>query len=113
MLLHRAFWLLLPTILAANACNSSNNLLMGHVRAKLGTHETTVTDCYRTTVPQPAIAESRYRWEPCRDAVIAIDSEQLTVNGKDYGNLNAGDSVRVDHGVVSVGRSGAAQRAGN
>jgi len=113
MPLHRAFWLLLPTILAVNACSSSNNLLMGHVRTKLGTHEIKVTDCYRTTVPQPVFAESRYRWEPCRDAVIAIGNEQLTVNGKDYGRLNAGDSVLVDHGVVSVGRIGAAQRAGN
>ena len=104
MPLHRGLLLFFPIILAANGCSSSNSLLRGQVRAKLGTHETTVTDCYRTTVPQPVIAESRYRWEPCRDAMIAIDNEQLTVNGEDYGRLNAGDSVLVDHGVVSVGR---------
>jgi hypothetical protein len=113
MSLHRAFLLLLAGVLVSDGCSSSNNLLMGHVRAKLGTHETNVTDCYRTSVPQPRVAAGGYKWEPCGDAVIAIDNEQLTVNGKDYGHLNAGDSILVDHGVVSVGSSGAAQRAGS
>jgi hypothetical protein len=104
MSLHRAVPLLLFCVLVSNGCSSSNNLLMGHVRAKLGTHETNVTDCYRTSVPQPTVADGRYKWEPCGDAVITIDNEQVTVNSKDYGRLNAGDSILVDHGVVSVGR---------
>jgi hypothetical protein len=41
---------------------------------------------------------------PCRDADVWIRGEELTVNGKSYGQLNPGDSVLVDHGVVSIDR---------
>lgn len=87
------------------ACSHSNNLLLGEVRGKLASHNVVVTDCYRTSVPQPTITPARQTWEPCRDASIVIDGEQLAVNGKDYGKLNLGDSVLVDHGVVSVQRN--------
>jgi hypothetical protein len=41
---------------------------------------------------------------PCRDADVWIRGEELTVNGRGYGRLNAGDGVLVDHGVVSIQR---------
>jgi hypothetical protein len=87
------------------ACSHSNNLLLGEVRGKLASHEVVVTDCYRTSVPHPTIVPTRQSWEPCRDASIVIDGEQLAVNGKDCGKLSIGDSVLVDHGVVSVQRN--------
>jgi hypothetical protein len=94
--------LLVALVLSATACSRSNNLLLGRVEAKLGTHEVVVTDCYRINVPAPMLTAARQSWEPCRDAVIIIEGEKLAVNGRDYGRLNASDSVLVDHGVVST-----------
>ena len=88
--------------LALVSCTHSNNLLLGEVRTTLATHSVLVTDCYRSSVPKPEIGASRQTWEPCRDARIIIDGEHLTVNGKDYGALAAGDFILVDHGVVST-----------
>ena len=95
-------------VLCLGACSHSNNLLLGEVRTKLGSHDVVVTDCYRSQVPPPSQTGERLTWQPCRDADIVIDHEQLAVNGRDYGKLGAGDSVLVDHGVVSVGRKSAA-----
>ena len=107
----RIFLFAVYCLLGSSACSHSNNLLLGRVQTKLGSHEVVVTDCYRAGVPLPTLAQSRQSWEPCRDAVIMIDNEQLTVNAKDYGHLNADDSVLVDHGVVSVGRKAVPLRA--
>jgi hypothetical protein len=93
------------------ACNRSNNLLLGEVRGKLGSHDVTVTDCYRTNAPQPVATANKQSWEPCRDASVVIDSEELTVNGRSYGTLSSGDSILVDHGVVSVKHRSAGERA--
>lgn len=93
------------------ACSRSNNLLLGEVRGKLGSHAVTVTDCYRTHTPEPVVTANKQSWEPCRDASIVIDSEQLTVNGRSYGTLGSGDSILVDHGVVSVKHPGSGERA--
>src|SRR5579862_2305551 len=94
-------------LLLTVGCNSSNNLLLGEVRAMLGSHRVRVTDCYKTSVPpvtqmggEPRI----YRFKPCRDADIAIRGEELLVNGRSYGKLQPNDSVLVDHGVVSTQR---------
>lgn len=96
-------------LLSATSCSRSNNLLLGRVETKLGSHETVVTDCYRTSVPQPSMSIGQITWEPCRDARILIENEQLTVNGKDYGKLATGDSILVDHGIVSTQRKAAGQ----
>ncbi len=86
-----------------SGCSNSNNLLLGEVRATIGTHPVLVTDCYRTSVdPVRQIGPGRYEYVPCRDAHVSIEDEQLTVNGRAYGKLQARDSVLVDHGVVSV-----------
>jgi hypothetical protein len=86
-------------------CSRSNNLLLGEVRAKAGSHMVLVTDCYRTSVPP--VTETRgerhvYRFTPCVDAEVVIRDEELIVNGKSYGRLETDDGVLVDHGVVSV-----------
>jgi hypothetical protein len=91
-----------------SACGKSNNLLLGRVQAKLGTHVVVVTDCYRTSV-SPAQASTNsadgstvYRFKPCADADIVIHNEQLTVNGKRFESLVPGETVIVDHGQVLV-----------
>lgn len=90
------------------ACSRSNNLLLGRVEATVGGHTVVVTDCYRTSVPPPVPVSdpgpSTYRFTPCRDADVLIRGKELTVNGQSYGNLNPGDDVLVDHGVVKIGR---------
>ena len=85
------------------ACSRSNNLLLGRVEATLGTHTVVVTDCYRTSVPQPEqFANGDRHYMPCRDAEVWIRGEELTVNGTGYGHLDPGDGVLVDHGKVSI-----------
>ena len=85
------------------ACSRDNNLLMGRVEAQVGTHRVVVTDCYRTSAPQPQKLADQdglpvWRYMPCRDADVWIRGEQLSVNGKEYGRLNPADGVLVDHG---------------
>ena len=96
---------ILGSAILSIGCNRSNNLLLGRVEAQVGGHTVVVTDCYRTSVPPPVQLRdgpANYQFMPCRDADVQIRSENLTVNGRDYGRLNPGDSVLVDHGVVSV-----------
>ena len=99
----KAMLLLLFICLCLCSCSSSNNLLLGEVRATVGTHPVVVTDCYRTSVDPPRqTGAGSYEYVPCRDARVTIQNEQLTVNGRAYGKLQARDAVLVDHGVVSV-----------
>src|SRR3954470_22580394 len=82
-------------------CSRSNNLLLGRVEAVVAGHTVVVTDCYRTEVPAPQAEASGATFTPCRDAVVAIRNEQLTVNGTSYGPLTHDAKVVVDHGRVS------------
>ena len=83
--------------------DKSNNLLLGRVEAKVGSHTVVVTDCYKTSVPPPErIEETAFRFKPCRDADVVIRGPELSVNGKEYGLINPSDSVTVDHGKVLV-----------
>ena len=91
------------------SCGRSNNVLLGRVEAKVGSHAVVVTDCYRTNPPAPekigaTMTEDAavYHYAPCRDADIFIRNEQLTVNGKSYGLLKQGDSITVDHGKILI-----------
>jgi hypothetical protein len=88
--------------LLAGGCSRSNNLLLGRVEAVVGGHTVVVTDCYRTKVPAPVPEAGGVTFTPCRDAVVAIRNEELTVNGISYGHLGAGARVIVDHGRVSI-----------
>ena len=83
-------------------CSSSNNILLGRVEAVVAGHPVVVTDCYRTSVPQPVVEPTGATFTPCRDAVVVIRGEQLTVNGTSYGSLTPKARVLVDHGGVSV-----------
>jgi hypothetical protein len=95
--------LLCAIVLFLAACSRQNNLLLGRVESPVGTHTVVVTDCYRTSAPDPEqVDATAYHYMPCRDADVWIRSEELTVNGKGYGRLNPGDGVLVDHGVVSI-----------
>ena len=103
----RAFGVAICLGLAMAGCSRSNNLLLGRVEATVGGHTVVVTDCYRFSVPPPtegptADGDKEYRFAPCRDAIVVVRSEQLTVNNTGYGKLQAGDTVTVDHGRVLV-----------
>jgi|SRR5579862_3800584 len=100
-------------ILSTAACSQSNNLLFGEVQATVGTHEVKVTDCYRTSVPDPEKLTDGFRFTPCRDADVLFHGDTLTVNGRNYGPVNPGDPILVDHGVVSVNRHPARPVAAN
>ena len=87
---------------ALAGCSRSNNLLLGRVEATVAGHTVVVTDCYRTSVPRPVPEPNGATFTPCRDAVVAIRAEQLTVNGTAYGPLTPNARVVVDHGRVSI-----------
>jgi hypothetical protein len=89
-------------LLISAACSADNNLLFGQVGATVGTHPVVVTDCYRTSVPPPYNSGNTWHFTPCHDADVWISSEALSVNGRAYGTLAPGDTILVDHGVVSV-----------
>jgi len=88
--------------LVLGGCSRSNNLLFGRVEAVVAGHTVVVTDCYRTNVPAPLPQPNGATFTPCRDAVVAIRDEQLTVNGTSYGPLTHDAKVVVDHGRVSI-----------
>lgn len=100
--------LLVCGVLLLGGCGRSNNVLLGRVEATVGGHVVVVTDCYRTEVPLPesrtdaGTGETVWTFAPCRDAVVEIRGQNLTVNGRQYGRLNDGDVVLVDHGRVLV-----------
>lgn len=102
------FMTVVSAAVCITACSKSNNLLLGRVEAKLGTHTIIVTDCYRTSVPpvqslrDSADGSMFYRFTPCKDADIVIRNVRLTVNGISYEKLSPGDTVIVDHGQVLV-----------
>jgi hypothetical protein len=95
-------------LVSISGCSRSNNLLLGRVEAKLGTHTVVVTDCYRTSVPSAELVKDSadgsflYRVAPCADAEVVIRDERLTVNSIAYEKLSPGDTVIVDHGQVFV-----------
>ncbi len=101
-MLLRVVLVILSAGLFLDGCSRSNNLLLGRVEAVVAGHTVVVTDCYRTKVPQPVTESDGATFTPCRDAAVAIRSEQLTVNGTSYGPLTREARVLVDHGRVSV-----------
>jgi hypothetical protein len=85
------------------ACSRSNNLFLGRVENTVAGHQIVVTDCYRTSVPQPEqLPGATWHYAPCRDADIWLRGDQLEVNGRAYGKIAPAASILVDHGVVSV-----------
>jgi hypothetical protein len=93
--------------LSIGACSKSNNILLGRVEEKVGSHIVIVTDCFKTSVPPPQLLRSAsdkpfYRFSPCLDADVVIDGDQLIVNGRSYGAIKQSDTVLVDHGKVLV-----------
>ena len=96
----------LAAALWSSACSRSNNLVLGRVEATVGSHRVVVTDCYRTSVPPPEkVEDAVYRFTPCRDADVVIRGDELVVNGQSYGRIKPGDSILVDHSVVSVNKT--------
>jgi len=105
---------LVALCLSGPGCSKSNNLFLGRVESKLGSHVVIVTDCYRTSVPPPETLRSEsgrpsYRFKPCLDADVRIEDDQLTVNGVSYGKLSRTDTVIVDHGKVLINDIAAAR----
>jgi hypothetical protein len=109
MKIRTPFAVLLVGMACCSGCSRSNNLLLGEVQAKVGSHDVRVTDCYRTSVAPPqetkgANGKVIYRFTPCRDADILIQDERVMVNGVSFGHVDANDAVLVDHGRVSINR---------
>ena len=97
-----------------SACSRSNNVLLGRVEATVGAHAVVVTDCYRTSVPEPQkVSDAEIHFKPCRDAEVVIRNEELSVNDQNYGKLQPNDSVTVDHGKVLINERAANVLAGN
>ena len=85
------------------ACGSGNHLLWGEVEADAGPFHIRVTDCYRTRVEPPREEPGHtYRFAPCKDAVILIRDNILTVNGRVEGRVQPGATILVDHGRVAI-----------
>ncbi|MBI1766194.1 MAG: hypothetical protein HYR56_32725 [Acidobacteria bacterium] len=104
----------LGLLLLFGACSRSNNVLLGRVEATVGTHAVVVTDCYRTSVPQPQkVSDTEFQFKPCRDAEVVIRNEELIVNAKNYGRLQPKDAVTVDHGKVLINERAATVLARN
>jgi hypothetical protein len=100
---------LLALMLLAGGCSRSNNLLLGRVEATMDGHPIVVTDCYRTSVPQPratgdSSGPAEFRFTPFRDADVVIRGGELFVNGQSYGRLNPADRILVDHGAVAINK---------
>ena len=96
----------LAAALLYSGCSRSNNLVLGRVEARVGSHRVVVTDCYRTSVPPPEkVEDAVYRFTPCRDADVLIRGDELVVNGQSYGRIKASDSILVDHSVVSINKT--------
>ncbi|HKV38365.1 MAG TPA: hypothetical protein VJX67_04065 [Blastocatellia bacterium] len=98
---------ILASLIPGQGCGKANNLLMGRVEASVGHRLVVVTDCYRTSVAPPEKIDDpsgqvTYRFAPCRDAVVVIRGDDLSVNGKSYGHLGPNDGVLIDHGIVSI-----------
>ena len=100
-MIHRVVGALL-SVASMAGCSSSNNILLGRVEAVVAGHPVVVTDCYRTSVPRPVVEATGATFTPCRDAVVVIRGEQLTVNGTTYGPLTPNAKVVVDHGRVLI-----------
>ncbi len=92
----------------ASGCARLDSVVLGHVQATVAGYHVSVTDCYRTTIPEPerpsSLADGTqvYRWAPCRDAQIVIRGRTLVVNDREIQTLRPGDEILVDHGKVSV-----------
>lgn len=105
--------LIIAAAILIAACSRSNNVLLGRVEAKVGSHTVVVTDCYRTRVPAPEKlantpdGKPSYRFAPCRDAEVLIRGDELVVNGRSYGLIHEGDSITVDHGEVLINENDA------
>jgi hypothetical protein len=94
--------------LLTGGCSKSNNLLLGRVESRMGTHTVMITDCYRTNVPSPERTVDStdgsfiFHFKPCLDAEVIIHNEQLFANGVRYEKLAPGDTVVIDHGQVLI-----------
>lgn len=96
--------------LLLTTCSGAHNLLEGRVEANVAGHTVVVMDCYRIHAPihywsdrsDGSDGSATWRYAPCRDAVVLIQGDQLTVNDVPYGVIAPGDTIVVDHGVVYV-----------
>ncbi len=94
--------------LLLNMLYGGNSQMVGVVHTNVGGYTVVVTDCYR--MQDPAVEHSPsddddvevWRFAPCRNAVILIEGDQLSVNGVSYGAVAPGDEILVDHGAVYV-----------
>ena len=58
-------------------CSSSNNLLLGRVEAVVAGHTVVVTDCYRTSVPQPVAEATGATFTPCAGSFSSSGAQSM------------------------------------
>jgi len=104
----RSWYVGLLALGAMAGCSRSNMLLLGRVEQSVAGRMVVVTDCYRFRVPPPVVENGApgptVHFAPCRDAVIVLRGDSVSVNGTAYGRAGPGDTIAVDHGVVHVSR---------
>ena len=91
-------------LLTLAACSRSDNVLLGRVETEINGHRIAVADCYQFFgIPEAKkLGEGSYEYSPCKGTVVALQGDELFVNGTSYGNLAADDSVTVNHGKVLI-----------
>ncbi len=69
----------------------------------LGTHKVSVRPrCMSKQIHNDADSVGKTYNLTCGDTKVTIKYEELTVNGKTYGKLNASDSIHVEDGKVLI-----------
>ena len=57
---------------------------------------------WRLRVVTPILESGGYRFAPCKDAVVVIQNERVSVNGNDMGALHPQDTIVVDKGQARI-----------
>ncbi|HEY0006530.1 MAG TPA: hypothetical protein VGB17_17235 [Pyrinomonadaceae bacterium] len=102
------FLLLLATVLVQGCQHNARELLLNQSATRLGSHKLLIRpssnlheSTHAATEIDKADGKPVYRFTAGQTTLV-IKNEVLSVNGKSYGTLNAGDSVTVDYGRVLV-----------
>ena len=100
-----------PFVVVSLLCFSSACIRFNYepTRVELGTHLVTVkphcdatsTTSHRRFEEDGSSRITHYEFK-CGDTSVLIRDNTLTVNGKSYGTLTAGDQIAIDYGKVRV-----------
>ncbi len=96
-------WFIALACLCLAACSESNNPFTGRVSAELGRHHVIVEGCVLWGMPRvEQLPGGGQRFAPCKDSVVVIQLERVSVNGNNYGELHDQDTVIVKKGQAHI-----------